>query len=187
MRFTVHRPPCGEVSLCWYRPSGGEVAGRLHVGVARPRTAGDAREDRLALAVFGCDVPAGRASLRRVRSRDAFNAPICLVVEPGNQTTPPLMTDRAVEAPFLRNLNAGLVTRAARGAGHRRHVEVLHSDHVEPARKVGRGLFHPVASSVRFAALSLAIASLVRCRRLEPGGRARSVAAAGAAECVHQV
>jgi hypothetical protein len=74
LRFTVHRPPCGEVSLCWYRPSGGDVAGSVHVGVERPGFAGDAREDRLALAVFGCDMPAGGASLRGVRGRNAFYA-----------------------------------------------------------------------------------------------------------------
>ena len=82
LRFTVHRPPCGE-SLCWYRPSGGDVAGSVDVGVARRRAAGDAREDRLALAVFACDVPTGRASLRCVRGRDAFDAARSFVVEPG--------------------------------------------------------------------------------------------------------
>ncbi len=94
LRFTVHRPPCGEVSLCWHRPSGGDVAGRVHVGVARPRFAGDAREDRLALAVFGRDVPACGASLRRVRSRDSFESARGLVVESGNQHAPPLGTAR---------------------------------------------------------------------------------------------
>jgi hypothetical protein len=153
LRFTVRRPPCGEVSLCWYRPSGGDVARRVHVGVARPRFAGDAREDRLALTVFGCDVPASAASLRRVRGRDPFESARSFVVESGNQPTPPLTTDRTVEASFLRNPDAGLVKRAARGAAHRPHVELFHSNGVEPARQIGSGLFHPVAPSVGFARL----------------------------------
>ncbi len=153
MRFTVHRPPCGEVSLCWYRPSGGDVAGSVHVGVARPYTAGDARKDRLALAVFGCDVPTGGASLRRVRSRDPFESARSFVVEPGNQPAPRLMPDRTVEATLLRNRNAGVVDRAARGGGHRPHIERLYSDGVEPARKIGGGLLDPVSSPVRLARL----------------------------------
>lgn len=151
MRFTVHRPPDGEVSLCWYRPSGGDVARGVHVGVARPRVAGDAREDRLALAVFGCDVPAGRASLRRVRSRDPLESARSFVVEPGNQPTPPLTSDGAVEAALLRDPNTGLIQRAARGAGHRPHIEVLHPNGVEAAGHIGGGLFHPVSPSIGFA------------------------------------
>jgi hypothetical protein len=150
LRFTVHRPLCGEVSLCWYRPPGGDVACCVHVGIARPCFAGDAREDRLVLAVFGRDVPAGGASLRRVRGRDPLEPSRSLVVEPGYQLPPPLPTDRAIEAPLLRDPNARMFNRAARGAGHRPHVEFLDSNGVEPARQIGRGLFHPVASPVRF-------------------------------------
>jgi hypothetical protein len=151
LRFTVRRPPCGEVSLCWYRPSGGDVASRVHVGVARPRFAGDAREDRLALAVFGRDVPAGGASLRRVRSRNPFDAASGLVVKPGDQPAPCLMSDCSVESAFLGDPNAGLVARAARGAGHRPHVQILYPNGVESAREVGRRLFDPVSSPVGFA------------------------------------
>ena len=151
MRFTVHRPPNGEVSLCWYRPSGGDVAGGVDVGVARPRFAGDAGEDRLALAVFGCDVPAGGASLRRVRGRNPFESARGFMVESGDQPTPALISDRAVKAPLLRDAYAGLVNGAACGAGHRPYVERFDSDRVEPARKVGGGLFDPIVSPVCFA------------------------------------
>jgi len=151
LRFTVHRPPDSKVSLRWHRPSGGDVAGRVHVCVARPGFAGDAREDRLALAVFGCDMPARGASLRRVRSRDPFEPARSLVVKPGNQPAPCLMSDCTVEPPFLGDPNAGLVERAARRAGHRPHIEVLNSNRVEAARKISRGLFDPVAPSVGVA------------------------------------
>jgi hypothetical protein len=151
LRFTVHRPPNGEVSLCWYRPSGGDVAGGVDVGVAWLGFAGDAGENRLALAVFGCDVPAGGASLRRVRGRDPFESSRGFVVEPGNQRTPPLTHHCAVEAPLLRDANTGLINGAACGAGHRPYVERFDSDCVEPARKVGGGLFDPIASPICFA------------------------------------
>ena len=57
MRFTVRRPPTGEVSPCGHRPPGGDIACSVHVGVARPRVAGFALEHRLALTVPGSDVP----------------------------------------------------------------------------------------------------------------------------------
>jgi len=162
LRFTVLRPPDGEVSLCWHRPSGGDVAGGVDVGVARPRLASDTREDRLALAVFGCDVPAGGASLRRIRGRNLFEASRSLMLKPRHKPTPALTTDRAVETPLLRNPNTGSVNRASSGARHRPHIEVLNPDRVEPARKVGSGLFEPVSSPVGFARFDF------RDRRLPP-------------------
>ncbi len=151
MRFTVHRPPTGEVSLCWHRPSGGDVAGRVHVGVAPPGFAGDAREDRLALAVFGRDMPTGTASLRREGGRDPFKSARGFMVEPGNQPTPAPTPDCAIQATFLGNPNTGLVERAASGACHRPHVKVLDSNGVEPARQIGCDLLDPVAAAVGFA------------------------------------
>ncbi len=71
MRFTVRRPASAEVSPCCHRPSGGNIACGVHVGIARPRAAGDALENRLALTVFRRDMPAGRASLRRVDGVEA--------------------------------------------------------------------------------------------------------------------
>jgi len=73
------------------------------------------------------------------------------VVEPGNEPTPALMPDRSVEAPFLRDPNAGLIKRPAGGAGHRPDVEVLNSNRLEPAGQIGRRLLDPVASPVCFA------------------------------------
>jgi len=151
LRFTVRRLPNGEVSLCWYRPSGGDVARCVDVGVARPRIAGDADKDRLALAVFGCDMPAGGASLRRVRGRDPFDSSRGLMVEPGNQPAPPLTHDCAVEASFLRDANSRSIRCAACRAGHCPRVQRLDSNRVESARKVGGGLFDPVPPPVRLA------------------------------------
>ena len=51
LRFTVRRPAGAEVSPCCHRPSAGDVACSVHVGVARPCVADFALENRLALAV----------------------------------------------------------------------------------------------------------------------------------------
>src|SRR5262249_33250814 len=90
LRFTVLRPASAEVSPCCHRPSGGDVACGVDVGIARARSAGDALENRLALAVFRRDMPAPRASLRRIRCRDEFEPSLSLVLEPGHQQSPAL-------------------------------------------------------------------------------------------------
>ncbi len=155
MRFTVHRPPGGEVSLCWHRPPGGNATCSVHVGVARGRVAGVAREGRLALAAFGRDMPTGGTSLRRVRCWDLFGSARSFVLKPGNQQTPRVTSDRAVEAPLLRNPHTRVVNRTARGARHRPHIELLHSNSFEPARQVGRRLLHPIPSPIRFPGFEL--------------------------------
>jgi hypothetical protein len=148
LRFTVRRPANAEVSPCCHRPSGGDVACGVHVGIARARTASDALENRLALAVFRRDMPTVRASLRCERCRDHFEPPRGLVFQPGDQHSPPLAADRAVKAPFLRDVSARALAGTARRAGHGTDVQILDTDSVEPARQVGGGLFHPVAAAI---------------------------------------
>jgi hypothetical protein len=55
LRFTVHRPASAEVSPCCHRPSGGDAVCGVDLSVARPRTAGPALENRLALAALRGD------------------------------------------------------------------------------------------------------------------------------------
>ena len=150
MRFTVHRPASAEVSPCCHRPPGGDIACGVHISVARARTAGDAQENRLTLAVFGRDMPAGRASLRRVRSWNEFDPPRSFVLQPGNQQSPPVAVNLTVEASFLRDLGARALTSTAPRAGHSTHMQILDTDGVEAARHIGRGLFHPVTAAVCF-------------------------------------
>jgi len=64
LRFTVRRPPSGEVSPCCHRPSGGDVACSVDVGIAPTGIAGFALEDRLALAVSGCENMSGGLAAR---------------------------------------------------------------------------------------------------------------------------
>src|SRR5215218_9102347 len=57
LRFTVRRPPSGEVSPCSHRPPSGDVSCSVHIRGAPADTADFAPRDRLALAVFWRDVP----------------------------------------------------------------------------------------------------------------------------------
>jgi hypothetical protein len=70
LRFTVRRPASAEVSPCCHRPSGGDIACSVHVGVARTLVAGLALENRLAPTISESDMPTNGASLRRVSGRD---------------------------------------------------------------------------------------------------------------------
>ena len=114
MRFTVYRPASAEVSPCCHRPPGGDVACGVHASVARACAAGDTLENRLALAVFRCDMPAGRASLRRVRSWNGFEPSRSFVLQPGNQSSPPVAVNLTVEAPLLRDVGAWALTSTPR-------------------------------------------------------------------------
>jgi hypothetical protein len=171
LRFTVHGPASAEVSPCCHRPSGGDVACGVDVGIARARTAGDALEDRLALAVFRRDMPALEASLRRIRGWDEFKPPLGLVLEPGNQQPPPVAADLTVEAPFLRNVGARAFPSTARRASHRAHVQVLDADGVEAARQIGGGLFHPVTAAICFAGAQRGNGQLRSCSPVRSGPR----------------
>jgi hypothetical protein len=151
LRFTVHRPASAEVSPCCHRPSGGDVAGGVHVSIARARTAGHALENRLALAVLQRDMPAGRASLRRVRSGNIFEPPRSFAFQPGDQLSPPLAVNLTVEAPFLRDVGSRALTSTARRSGHGPHIQILDADRIESARHISGGLFHPVTAAICFA------------------------------------
>jgi hypothetical protein len=155
LRFTVHRPPTGEVSPCGHRPSGGDVACSVHVGVAPTGGAGFALEDRLALAVSGCDVPTRGASLRRVRRRDLLDPAESFVLQARDELTPSASADRAVEPTFLGHPRARLLDGAARGARHRPHVKCLDPDHVKPPRQVGSSLLDPVLAPIPLTGFQL--------------------------------
>ena len=150
MRFTVRRLASAEVSPCCHRPSGGDVACGVDVGVARSRTAGDALENRLALAVFRRDVPAVEHRCDVYAAGTNSIRPTVLCCQPGHQQSPPLAADLAVEAPFLRDAGARAFRSAARRAGHRAHLQVFDADGVEAARQIGAGLFHPVTAAICF-------------------------------------
>ena len=171
MRFTVRRPASAEVSPCCHRPSGGDIACGVHVSIARPCVAGDALENRLALAVFRRDMPAVGASLRRKRCRDEFEPPHSFVPQPGNQQAPALAADLTVEAPFLRHVGARAFNSAARRAGHRRHIQILDADRRKAPPQIGGGLFHPVTAAICFPGTQPGDGQPRSCAPMRPAAR----------------
>jgi hypothetical protein len=171
LRFTVRRPASAEVSPCCHRPSGGDIACGVHVSIARPRAAGDALENRLALAVFRRDMPAGRASLRRVRCRDKFQPSRSFVFKSGNQQTPALAVNVTVEAPFLRDVGARTFTSTPRRAGHSPYVQILDTDGVEAAGHIGAGLFHPLTATICFTTAQPGDGQLRSCAPVRSASR----------------
>lgn len=155
MRFTVRRPPTGEVSPCCHRPSGGDVACSVDVGVAAAGIAGFAFEDRLALAVSGCDVPACGATLRRIHCGHSFEATKRLVLQTVNQHSPGASTDFAVESTLVGYMSARSVEGSARGSRHGSYIESLDFDHLESPREVSGGLLDPIFSPIGFSSSQL--------------------------------
>jgi hypothetical protein len=101
LRFTLHRPSQNSaVSTCCHAMSCRDVSGRVHVGV-RPVPASHTYEGRLALATLRCDVLAGMAGLRRVRSFHFFDPAGSLLLQSGHEQTPPGFEDAPVEAGLL--------------------------------------------------------------------------------------
>ncbi len=153
MRFTVRRPPVGEVSPCGHRPSGGDVACSVDVGVAPSSSAGFALEDRLALAVPGGDVPARGASLRRVRGRYLLEPAESLVLQTRGEKPPTAAADGPVQSALLSNVHTGLFDSSPRRAGHRPHVKGFDPDRVEAASNISGDLFDPIFAPVGLAGL----------------------------------
>ena len=160
MRFTVRRRASAKVSPCCHRPSGGDVACSVYVGVARTSLAGLALENRLALTVFGSDMPAQAASLRRVRGRDVLDPARGFMLQTRSEQAPTAAGDRTVQTAFLGNTPTRLLHRCPRRAGHRTHVKCFNADRIEPAYDIRGGFFDPVLTSVGLAGLEVRDCSL---------------------------
>ena len=148
MRFTVRRPASAEVSPCCHRPSGGDVACSVHVGVARARDAGFALENRLALTVFERDVPAGGASLRRVGGRDLLDPTVSFVLQTRRKQTPSASADATIQPAFLCHPRTRPLRRSPSRAGHRSYVKGFDADRVEAPGDVSGGFLDPVLAAV---------------------------------------
>src|SRR4029077_6966248 len=112
-----------------------------------------ALENRLALAVPGSDMPARRASLRRVRGRDLLDPTESLMPQTRGQQAPSASADTTVQTALLRDTHARLLHSSARAAGHRPHIKLFDADRVEAPRDVRAGLFHPVLTPVGVSSL----------------------------------
>lgn len=147
LRFTFRRPTGVEVSTCCHRPSGGDIDGCIDVCVSGV-SASTAPEDRLALAILRCTVPADGARLAGVGGGDLFYSAGCFVLEALNELAPAGGQYAAVESCLLTHVPARFVAGAARGCRHGANVEVLNADQVVLACEMGRQLLDPVLATV---------------------------------------
>ncbi len=178
MRFTLRRDPWRRLSACVDGPSGRNVDRRVDVRV-RPMPAGDASEDRLALAVLRRAMPTDAAGLRRVRGVDLLDPPGCLVLQTTYQRTPGIDHNATVE-PRLGTAPIRQVSTWTFEVGfdfgspdHLGDPKVFHPDHGKSSGEVGAGLLHPILATISGSGVQL------RDRRLHSPTPVRSTAASG--------
>ncbi len=152
MRFTVRRPASAEVSPCCHRPSGGDVARCVHIGVARPRAAGHALEDRLTLTAFGGDMATRGAALRRVRGRYLLDPAKSFLLQARSKQTPSASADAAIKPSLLGHSHTGSLWRSPRRA-HTSDIKCFDTDRFEAPRDVSGVLLDPVPSSISLTRL----------------------------------
>lgn len=154
MRFTLRWDPWGHPSACTDSPSGCDIHCRVDVRV-RLVSAGCAPEDRLALAVVRCAMPADATGLRRVRGVDLLDPPRGFLLKSTNQSGPSVGEDTAIEsglgASTVRQVptwSFGVRLRP-RSPRHLGNTQVFHSDDVESLREVCAALLDPVLAAIR--------------------------------------
>lgn len=87
MRFAVRPSRQSGASPRRHRMPCGDIPGRVHISVERD-SAGEAGEDRLALAVARRDMPTLAAPLRGVRGGDFLDSAGSLVFQASDQQVP---------------------------------------------------------------------------------------------------
>ncbi len=174
MRFTLRRDPCGRLSACADGPSGRDVDCCIHIGM-RLTPAGCAPENRLALAVLRCPMPAGVAGLRGVRGVDSLDTSGSFVFEASYQGAPSVGPDATVESRLGATPIREVVSRSRgvrlrlRPSGHLGEAQVFDSNDVEAPREIGAGLLDPVLAAIGAASAQLGYRCLCS---LSPAGAA---------------
>ncbi len=168
MRFAIHRQGNPVASSRSHDVPRRDVLGRVHISVDHQAT-GAAPESRLALSRFRVAVPAARAGLRRVRGIDPLDPAGCFVLQAAYQQSPSGSQDAPIQPGLCANVSARRLHATARGATHIDDLEVLDTDHVEPARQVCTGLLDPILSPVRLASLQLGNGNLYLAATVRAG------------------
>jgi len=117
LRFALHSPgsPVGSARL--HRMPCGDVDSSVHISVER-EPAGPAPEPRLALSRFRRYVPARPAPLTREHRANLLNPAGSLLLQPGNQQSPPRPGQLPVQPGILPHIPARLGDRASCRPGH---------------------------------------------------------------------
>jgi len=135
-----HSMPCGD------------VPGRVHISVERGG-AGEAGEDRLALAVARRDIPTSAASLRGVRGGDFLDSARSLGFQAPDHQAPAGPHDLPVQPGLGGDVSARLADGPLRRPGRALDPQVLNTDDVEPAGQISGDLLTPVLPRVSLPGL----------------------------------
>jgi hypothetical protein len=160
LRFTLLRDPYWRLSACTDGPSGRDVDCRVHVRV-RLMSAGDTPEDRLALAVVRCAMPAGAAGLRRIGRVDLLDSSRGFMLQSAYERTPAVGQDAPIQTGFcaasVRQVHAlSLWIWLGLGAPcHPGNVKVFNANDVEPSRQRRADLLDPVLAAIAGARVEL--------------------------------
>ena len=133
-RFTVPDRLIAHLP-CSHRPSGGDIACSVHVGVTRPRGAGFALKTAWLLRCSGRDMPACGAPLRRVRGRDLLDPASSFVLQTRSEQTPSASADATVD---FFGVNHCLCRWEGISHCHLRHPRILRLSPVMSSRLVER-------------------------------------------------
>ncbi len=153
MRFTHQRDPYGRLSACADGPPGRDVDCRIHVRV-RQVPAGYAPENRLALTVLRCAMPADVAGLRSKCGIHPLDPPRRLLFQATNQGAPTVGQDAPIQACFgaatVREVRTWLVgIRSELGPpGELPNPQIFHADQIKPPRDFRACLLNPVSTTV---------------------------------------
>jgi len=98
-------------------------------------------------------MPAGGASLRRIRGRDLLNPAESFFLQSRCDKPPSAPTDRTVQSALLGNSHAGPLDSSSRSACHRSHVKCFDPDRVEAASDVSCDFFDPVFTPIDISGL----------------------------------
>jgi hypothetical protein len=150
VRFAVRRPAQPPASPRSHGMSGRDVSCRIDICVSR-MTAGDATEDRLALAVFGCDVPAAMTGSRGISGSDLHDPTRGLLFKSLNQSPPTASEDEPVQRCFAAHADTRPLLGSTGRSGHALDTQVFYLDDVEAPGKRRRYLLNPVSSTVDLA------------------------------------
>ncbi len=153
LRFTRQRNPYRRLSACADGPSGRDIDCRIHIGVGIVST-GCASEDRLALTVSRCAMPADATGLRCVRRVYFLDSPWRLVLQAPDEQSPAASQDASVQ-PSLGAATIGQVPTGLLGIGfglrspdHRGDPQIFNPDQIEASSEISAGFFDPVLASV---------------------------------------
>ena len=152
MRFAVRPSRQPGASPRSHRMPCGDVPGRVHISVERGG-AGEAGEDRLALAVARRDIPTPAASLRGVRGGDFLDSARSLGFQAPDQQAPAGPHDLPVQPGLGGDVSARLADGPLRRPGRALDPQVLNTDDVELAGQISGDLLTPVLPRVSLPGL----------------------------------